>query len=176
MKNVFRVVLVVVLCGFGMSAFAATKVVNIPLYTDANKNSKVLEQLPIGTQLIPIFRHDNWVKVGDPRNGHTGWIDYTDYLQAQSQTNSNNTQVIYVQTNNNGKQKSENIIAYQNGKKLSDAQAKALYEKVQKQQQVTNDQFMKMQQQMNAMFMHNMQMWQPIVIVNQDANLPAKKK
>lgn len=184
MKRLFNVVIGVMLCGFVFSALAATQAVNIPLYTDANKTSKVLEQLPMDIHLIPIFHRGDWLKVGDPRNGQTGWIDYADYLKAQAQTNSQHTQVVYVQVNKEGKKTGDQIIAYQNGKKLSDADAKVLYEKIEKQQQAANQQFLQMQQQMNAMFTRSMQnmhqmfvqpMWQPIVIVNQDSSTPAKK-
>lgn len=141
--------LVAVLLGLAFSAFAAT-VSTISLYTDANKNSKVVATLPTNTQLIPIFRQGDWLKVGNPKNGQTGWVNYKDYLGGQSNGGiSDNMQAIFAQ---NGK-----VTAYENGKQLPDADAKALYEKAQKQQQNMNQQFIKIQDQMNKAMTQGMQ-------------------
>lgn len=106
----------------------------INLYESPNVNSKIEKKLPVNTDLIAIYHQDNWVKVGDREDGSTGWIHLPQYRAAKHDFYRDyfhsNMSSIYMSTmkDKNGK---TIIEAYRNGKKLSDADAKKMYDDMQ---------------------------------------------
>jgi hypothetical protein len=117
-------------------AFAKDKMPTIKLYADMN-NSKVLADVPWTTQLVPIIRKKGWVKVGLRPSGQVGWINVDQYRKAQRAFYKPNIQTVYINSTEDSKGKpTVNVIAYRNGQKLSEKQAKAFYEKMIKQQRI----------------------------------------
>ena len=102
---------------------------------EAPGSSKVIATVPLYTQMVPIINKGHWTKVGLRSDGRVGWINLDTYEQKREAAWRPNIQTVYVSTtqDNNGKPVI-NVIAYHNGKRLSDKQAKSFYEKMVKQQ------------------------------------------
>ena len=100
---------------------------------------QVIAQLPVNIRLVPIYQQGKWVKVGDPRNGQVGWVDLAQYRKAREQFLRPDIQTVYIQINKNEKdgKPTLNIVAYKNGKQLSQAQANELYKQMRDQQQAS---------------------------------------
>lgn len=148
----FKCVFVVLLAVFSLTTvttlFAAEKAVEkkaaekksvvttIHLYASPEASAKIIKELPATTNLVGIYQKGNWMKVGDREDGSTGWINLSQYHQARNslydRTVQINSESIYIheEKDKNGK---TNIVAYKNGKKLSDADAKKLYQHMQEQ-------------------------------------------
>ena len=118
-------------------ATATTKntVPNITLYATPNTN-KVIETVPVTTYLTPIFRQQDWLKVGDSSNGQVGWINVNQYYKIRDTFYTPAIQTIYVSRSDSDKHGKSTItvVAYRNGQKVSDAEAKDLYHKLLAQQ------------------------------------------
>jgi hypothetical protein len=110
-----------------------TNKAEVIIYQSPQTNSTVVEKINPGERLVGIFNQGDWIKVGDPRNGQTGWVNREQYQQVINKYFQSNIQTVYIRTASNDKN-APNIIAYQNGKKLSDKDAKQLYQRIQKQQ------------------------------------------
>lgn len=153
----------------------------VMLYQAPQANAAMVEKVNPSERLVGIFQQGDWIKVGDPHNGQTGWINREQYQQAVNKYFQSSIHTVYIQTASNDKGQS-NIVAYENGKKLSDKEAKELYERIQKQQ---TEQARYMQQMFWNMHnvldqeMHQMNefnpwnelniglMPQPIIVINQ---------
>lgn len=135
----------------------------IVIYQSPQANAAVVEKLSPNQRLVGIFNQGDWIKVGDPRNGQTGWVNREQYQQAVNHYFQSTIQTVYIRTASNDKSV-PNVVAYQNGKKLSDKEAKELYQRIQKQQ-------LEQSQYMQKMFW-NMQnvMDQDIHEINQPYN------
>lgn len=117
---------------------------HVVLLYNSPEKSAASKKLPPNLRLIPIYRQGNWVKVGDPRNGDTGWIDIVQYEKARYNYYRPNIQTLFVRLDNNNKngKRTLNVVAYRNGKPISKEEAMKLYQQLQKDQQ---NQFEKMQ-------------------------------
>ncbi|WP_108650703.1 SH3 domain-containing protein [Dongshaea marina] len=73
-----------------VSAFAWAGTDQIKLYEKPSASSHVIESLHPDAPLVSIFQKADWVKVGDPSNGNTGWIK----LDSQPQKNDQSTKTI----------------------------------------------------------------------------------
>lgn len=116
-----------------VTAMATTKntIPTITLYSEPN-TGKVVETVPITIYLTPIFRQQDWLKVGDSSNGQVGWINVSHYSKIRDAFYTPAIQTIYVSRSDmdkNGKA-TVTVVAYRNGKKVSDAEAKELYNKL----------------------------------------------
>ena len=117
--------------------------VKIGLFAKA-KDSKPQTMIPVNTPLVRIIRQGEWIKVGNQKTGQVGWINLPDYRKAWREYTQPDINNIYVTTT--GKDKDINIVAYRNGEKLSEDDAKKLYDKLRKQQvQMNRDWYQKMQ-------------------------------
>lgn len=107
----------------------------INLYKAPQLQAKVLENLSPEQQLVSIFYRDGWIKVGDPRNGNVGWVNNDQYRKAMRAYYQPNIQTVFVCTEHDGKAKPTiNMVAYENGKKLSEKESQQLYECVKNRQ------------------------------------------
>lgn len=107
----------------------------ILLYATPHKG-KVIQRLSPNTRLVPIYRKGNWEKAGDPKNGQVGWLNIVQYQKARAAYYRPDIQTLYVHVDPNTKGKPTlNVIAYKNGKKLTDQQAMKLYKRLRKQQE-----------------------------------------
>ena len=168
------------------------QMIQVNLYAKPQVFAKVIETINPNRRLVPIFRNGEWVKVGDPRDGKVGWINKKQYRKAYNNFYRPDVQTIFVNSNNNKDGKPVvNIVAYSNGKKLTEKQAKALYERMQKQQQHQWRAMNHFNQRMGQLFARQDQMFgrdfpgsfmgsdmaRPIIIVNQSApNAPMPPK
>jgi hypothetical protein len=124
----------------------------ITLYNAPTISAQPIEQLLPQTKLIEIYRENNWVKVGDPMNGNVGWITDIAYQTIQAsatKSHANEVQTVFLQVNPASNNFPENIVAYKNGQKLSEADAKKLYAQLNQQQAQFNQQMMQFQNSMN---------------------------
>lgn len=116
----------------------STASIEVNLYESPVLKSKIIQHLPINTDLITIYSKGDWIKVGNRSNGETGWINKNQFQQAkqmlyQNYLHTNFTSVFFNWTKDkNGKAVIE---GYRNGKKLSDADAQKLYDQMQAQEQ-----------------------------------------
>lgn len=136
-----RISLLLVTLLFGVTTiFAATKALKntqpmIKLYAAPANSSKVIATVPLYTQMVSIIHKGRWAKVGLRTDGRVGWINLDKYEQARDAILQPNIQTVYISTTQDDKGKpTVNVVAYHNGKRLSDKQAKVFYEKMVKQQ------------------------------------------
>jgi len=164
----------------------------LSLYAKSNLNSTVVSKVEVSQDLVPIFRKEGWIKVGNPRNGKVGWINKEQYHKAVNANFHRRAQTVFIEVDQN---KTNPIItAYRNGKKLTAEQAKVLYSKIQKRQARFNKQMRRFQRSMrvwysremrnmNAFFMplERSPMMQPVIIIERNQgvsnkNLRSKEK
>ncbi|MEM1244466.1 MAG: SH3 domain-containing protein [Pseudomonadota bacterium] len=160
----------------------------VNLYAKPDKSAKVVKAINPKQRMIPIYREKGWTKIGLPQDGQVGWINNQAYDSAIDKLYQNQTQMVFVQMSDNNQQKPEaTIVAYRNGKKLSDKEAKAIYAKVQKQQAQYNQQMQRLQKHMNLMYMRDMQAFnqmvrpmmpamEPVIVINQPAATTTNKE
>ena len=119
------------------TAVQQKKSVTINLYDAPSDKSKIIKQLPINENLVPVFAKGDWVKVGDRGDGTTGWINKKQYRDARNQYYQqyveDHVQSFYM-TTVKGKDGKTVVEAYRNGKKLTEAEANKLYVQMQAQQ------------------------------------------
>lgn len=125
---------------------AGDKNTQINLYADPKLNAKVLKELPIDANLVTIFHQGEWVKVGDRKDGTTGWVNLKQYRTAKQNFYRNyfheKTQTLYFHSEKD-KDGKVSMVAYRNGKKLSDTETKELFQHL---KQEENQQWEAMQQ------------------------------
>lgn len=123
----------------------------VVIYAAPEKN-RILRRVPANTRLVPIFQKGDWVKVGNPRNGQVGWINRQQYRQAMKVFYRPDVQTVYIQYdhNKNGKP-TINVVAYQNGKKLTQQEAQQIYNQMQRRDA--------MQQRSMQRFVRRMNWW-----------------
>jgi SH3-like domain-containing protein len=142
----------------------------ILLYDSPSDKAKPIKQLSPTADLVAVYRHGDWVKVGDRADGTTGWINAKQYQQARNDYYQhyfqNHVQSFYMSTvkDKDGKTVVE---AYQNGKKLSDVEAKKLYGQMQQQEkqqlQMMQHFDMEMHHAFNTVFYPGIVVVQPVV-------------
>ncbi|MCB1828339.1 MAG: hypothetical protein KDH94_07915 [Coxiellaceae bacterium] len=160
-----KLLLLVIAFFLTTTTFAAAKD-QILLY-NTPKGDKVLDRLPGNAALIPIYQKKDWVKVGDPRNGHVGWVNKKQVREARNAFFRPNIQTVYIHSDESKNGKPQlNIVAYRNGKKLSQAEAKRMYEQMRKNQIAELKRMRHMTRWMDEVF-------QPIVIL---PSAPMKKQ
>ncbi len=108
----------------------------IALYNTENAK-KPIKWLSINQyRLVPIIRHHEWIKVGLQPSGEVGWINIKQYQQAINQyykPQSESFSVTITRDQSTG-EPTRHIEATRNGKKLSQHEAKELYQRMQAEQ------------------------------------------
>jgi hypothetical protein len=97
---------------------------SITLYEQPNQNAKVVGTADLSAGIISIFSPDNnneWMKVGDPRNGNVGWIKTNDLKNAKG-SESIITQKVITKNPSDSAQ----ILQFGNAPTLTKEQAQAL--------------------------------------------------
>lgn len=151
--------LALVCSGYFLYANAYTKTTSdrdidaVALYRDADTNN-LLEQVPVSEELIPIFKKEGWLKVGVAKTGNVGWVNLQQWHEAKARQLKPKIETFYLYSSNDkGEDKPVmNVIAYRNGERLSDKEAKAQYEHIRKQQQAQREEAMKLRHQMARLF------------------------
>lgn len=164
-----------------LSAFA--KEVN--LYDQPNTNAKVVGKVDLSIGIVPIFTPQNgdWMKVGDPRNGNTGWIKSTD-LNGANNAVTFSQQII---NDGNGPHTFQFMQYGQPPQPMTEEERKKLMKQMQLQhqniQQTMQQQMLEMQREFDEMqhgwpFMHgpHMPMIMPVVFVPMEESQTQVKK
>ncbi len=161
---------------FSVAIAAKSKIPTVPLYEEPKK-TKVIAQVPITSSLVPIISKGNWVKVGSRNDGNVGWLNIEQYHKIQTAYYRPNIQSVYVNSEHTKDGKpTVNIIAYRNGKKLTDKDAQTLYKKMLKQSQSEqqwqrenwrhlNHMIHLQQQQLNELFNHDDPGFSPLYLM-----------
>lgn len=135
---------VLLVVAIGVSASVTSKAPKVPrlpqvaVYAKAN-SKKVLFKRPLGYRFVPFFKEKQWLKVGDPQGGQVGWVNLQQvqsmrqrYVEARRQYLKHHSQshsvVIFSETRGDGKHQVTKVDAYKNGKRLSNKDAKSLYQ------------------------------------------------
>lgn len=134
------------------------KALQVILYASNDKN-KIIKTLPPTTHFVTIYQKGDWIKVGNTEDGTVGWINKKQYQTAINTFNQPNIQQIFISKTVDKNNKPElKIVAYRNGKPVSEKEAKALYADMQKQE--------KLQEEYWKQFNQNMIHWQNIMLNN----------
>ncbi len=176
------------------------KPIEITLYSDKNLKSKVIDTFTLPNEnYVGFFSVDDWLKVYNKHDGATYWINQSQLHDAQKayhmaqqakwqqemQLHKPQSTYIYIEKKQRKDAKPETkIIAYENGKALSDKDAKALYNNMQDNQSTLDSQFKAMHkqfveqeykmEQMFRPFAHHL--YVPVFIEQQKKKMPAAKK
>ena len=144
----------------------------IELYAKPTNKAEVLDKITLRHPLIPFYRQGDWIKVGNPENGKAGWINAKRYYKLKKQLMHPSIQSVVItvtdEPNENGKPK---ILAYKNGKQLSDQEAKHILKRFHKRQMRMEKHFERMQQHMDQIF-NAMWTWDPDSFDNKNTPMP----
>lgn len=107
---------------------------------ESEAGKTVTQKLPINTHLIKIYQKKDWIKVANPNDGSVGWINQTQYQKAVDEFNQPNVQEVFISKSVDKNNKPEiNVVAYKNGKPVSQQEANAMYEKIKQEQKTQED-------------------------------------
>lgn len=135
-----------------VTAKSNTEVKQIILYETPSLNSKIVAKVELSQILIPIYKQEGWVKVGNPNNGTVGWVNIEQYSKIISDLVKPIVQTIYVQTNKGLEKGKEQITVYENGIQVDQKRAEELLKQINSKQADTQKQFADIQKQMEEMF------------------------
>lgn len=150
----------------------------INLYAQPDFKAQVVEKVHIGQPLVPIFHQHGWEKVANRHNGNVGWVNVKQYRHTLQQAMQPDIQTVYIQREKvrQGQKPQMTIVAYRNGKKVSDQEAKAIYHRIRHQENMQQRQWMQFDRDMDrqmrfmdqqfAHFPMMMPMWQPVIVVH----------
>jgi len=101
----------------------------------APDSNKIVQELPGNAVLVPIYRKGLWCEVGDPATGKVGWVNTQQLEKARQDFYRSDIQTVFIHSSQSPQGKPElSVVAYVNGKKVSQEDAKRLYQKIRKQQ------------------------------------------
>lgn len=124
--------------------------VKISLYAEDN-DKKVIDTLPLTTQLIKIYQKGDWIKVGNPKDGTVGWINQKQYQKMIADMNHFNIQQIFIShTTGKNSQPENKLVVYQNGNPVSEKEAKEIYNSMRKQLDAQQEYWTRFNQNMIA--------------------------
>lgn len=155
----------------------------IKLY-DKPRASHASLSLPASSHLVPIFRQGDWIKVGDRANGQTGWVNIKQYRAARSAYVRPDVQTIFIEnTQSKSGKPTINIVAYKNGKKLTDKAARTLYHKMAQQQRQQqrywyrfNHMMQRQERDMDRLLNDNFMDMRPPLVLEPGPVMPASSK
>ncbi|KPJ67095.1 MAG: hypothetical protein AMJ43_06020 [Coxiella sp. DG_40] len=125
----------------------------IILYAEPDLRANVVAKLDVLQHLVPIYRKESWLKVGNPADGQVGWIDINQYRQLMTKLYKPETKSVFIRSiSETGKSPKREVIAYENGKQLDKKQAEELLKNMQRQQLIMERRIEQMQNEMNKMF------------------------
>lgn len=115
------------------SAVKAEHSAKIKLYAE-DSDKKVIDTLSPNTHLIKIYQKGDWIKVGNPKDGAVGWVNEKQYQKTLAELNQPNIQEIFIsRTTDKNNPSQDKLVVYQNGKPVSEKQAKEIYKNMKKQ-------------------------------------------
>ena len=120
--------------GFLSATLAADKAPMVNVYKKPNTKT-VLQTVSVDNDLISIINKKGWTKVADPNTGEVGWINDKQFQEAISAYLGSEPEVdsyMIVSEQTNDEKPTVDIIAYRDGKRLSEKDSKTLYKKIKK--------------------------------------------
>lgn len=123
-------------------------------YAEPNEHSKVVTEVDPTTPFVTIYRTSDWVKVGNQKNGDTGWISLKQYREVVHPKPVIQSVVMTVTDQPNKIEKTE-IIAYKDGKKLDDKEARKLWNEMKDRHSQMEKHWRRMHQEMNEWFQNS---------------------
>ena len=163
MRNVLIIGFMAMLCLISPFGFAKAKVNTTPttvaLYAEPSPHAKVITQIDPRDFFVRIYEKDAWMKIGNPRNGQVGWVSKSDYKAVLE--NLFKPKVDFTTFTLTAKAMPDAagkyvVDAYKNGKKLSQKEAQALFNKMQSQSETMQENFTRLQQDMSRSLMRSM--------------------
>ncbi len=141
---------------------------SINLYDSPDDKAKVTGTIDLSAGVIPIYtpKDSVWVKVGDPRNGNTGWV------KSSELKDSNGNAITFSQNiSDNGKSQSVEMTVG-TGKPLTPEQKKANEQLILQQQQATQESLVKAQQGVNQALTEIQKIYQQQLQIFQKTGIP----
>ena len=191
------VLLLLLICLPAMASYAANKPSSKPkpqIIVRANPSStaKIVEKVTPTTRLVKIIKKGDWLKVGNAENGQVGWINREQYQKAMQAYYQPDVQTVFIHVNGDGSHKTSKIIAYKNGKKLSEQEADKLYKRIQHEQLKQRADFERVSKRMDKLMRESFDMdpwfytnwphiqkpgWvQPIIVIEKPAEKSKPKR
>lgn len=116
-----------------MGAYSAPQVI---LY-ESNNDKKIIQTLPSTVNLVRIYQQGDWIKVGNTADGTVGWINKLQYQKTLEKPDQANIQQVFIsQTVDKDNKPQVKIVAYQNGKLMSEKEVQSLYDDIKEQQKL----------------------------------------
>lgn len=132
----------------------------LALYARPDKKSDIVCHVDQWHRLIPIYRQNDWIKVGKQDDGKVGWISVEQYRNCmKSWFHPHIKSVIITIDEQRDKEGKTEIIAYKDGKKLDEKEAKQLLRRFQHNQMQMEKRFHRMHEEMGRMFDSTWDMW-----------------
>lgn len=129
----------------------------ILLRAKPSNTARIIGRFKLGTRLVAFYKKGDWLKAGDPKTGNVGWYNQNQVaraLRSRLQAPEMAVKDYSIKIDKQG-DKPAKITAYQDGKKLSDKQAKALYKQLRQQskqqRRLWREQMNEVQGQINQM-------------------------
>jgi uncharacterized coiled-coil protein SlyX len=129
----------------------------ILVFADPKNDAKITEKLDPTHLLIPIFRQDGWLKVGNPDNGNVGWINVDQYRKILADFYKSKVQTLYTQTIAISPDKEGKTVVYENGKQVDDKRAQEIIKQMNVQLKDQQERMAKFNENMQKMFDESMQ-------------------
>ncbi|MGD9108581.1 MAG: hypothetical protein PVI75_05365 [Gammaproteobacteria bacterium] len=173
MKYCISVILLSCLLSISYAKVSQDK--KLKIFDQPSVKGKVVNQVIPGRRLIPFYRKNGWLKVGDPATGKVGWINVKQYYNTifnvpQRSTLQSVSVTINEKPDKDGKYE---IVVYKNGKKIDKKEVAKVIKKINAQQQFMRKRFQMMQQQINQLFKQSigdfnnfddLTPWSPVII------------
>lgn len=146
---------------------------SISLYDEPKENAKVIGSIDVTAGVIPIIsnKEGTWMKVGDPRNGHVGWIKTSEVGDGTSssftytqRTINDGTGPQSYQMIQYGQPQTHNAGEMNESLKKMQARQKALQQNLQKSIQGMMNEINDIYKQQSSLF-GNIPMIMPIIVV-----------
>jgi SH3-like domain-containing protein len=162
----------------------------VNLYDQPKTDSKVVGTVDSSASLVPIFnnKEGDWMKVGDPKNGNTGWVKVSDFSENKPGMHASGFSMTEQTVNTKDGPKTYRTIQFNNPTTMSPTEAQATMKKIQEQQAAIQKRSQEIMQNiykdMNSLYMTNpaafsnqaYPVFMPVIIVPAQPAPPANPK
>ncbi len=163
MKRITSIVLTTLLSTGVTFAMANNSAHQISLRATPSKDAKVIAEITPSQRLIPIFQQNGWTKVGNPENGIVGWVKTNKLTQNENHSSQQSQHIESIRiphysqtviTAVTGKDGKTTYKVYETGNhhKITQADARQLFNRMEKQQQIMQQHFNRIMRENFAAF------------------------
>ena len=142
--------LMIIIASISVLALGDTQEQSFNVLASPNNNAAIVTTLAVGKPIIPIIRHNGWVKIADPKTGNVGWVQ---------SSKIDKSPVVITQIISGGSQYCHNNncqFSFYSGKQpVTTPESDALWQKIHIQERYILSQQAAMQKQMNQ-FMNDL--------------------